>query len=291
MNLTYVVLLHWKTLTSKALAAYAVLETMSPDGRQCDADQGDIAELAGMSDRHLRRAIKELEAIGLVEVAPLHDRKGYKARNRYILHPPDNMESFRLGIAVSLPDNMESSRRGVNQSLPDNMESSRLDSLPDNMESSRRGVNQSLPDNMESSRRPENGPKTGLPDNMESELHACLNHVTDMHNSEKQQTPVNPKNQVLELLDFLGEPFRSQRARQRHCTLDYAAAWRAWWDRRDFPEWMREPARWASKQMKDKTWPPAQISLPGDSFAPEESPEGLEPPVEGARRLSSGFWT
>lgn len=91
---------------------YRALVAMSKNG-QCEVQQPELAELAGVSVRHLRRLVRELHEIGVIEVQPLRDRRGYKTKSRYILK---SLEDTGSPLGFSPRGHWESSRDGLKDS-------------------------------------------------------------------------------------------------------------------------------------------------------------------------------
>ena len=75
---------------SKIRDVYQAIVALSKDG-QCDAKQEQLTKLAEVSERHLRRIVRELTHMGLIEVVRVWDNRIGKVHNRYfILWQPDS---------------------------------------------------------------------------------------------------------------------------------------------------------------------------------------------------------
>ena len=105
-DLSQVILAHQKQLSHKSLLAYIAIDSLAIEGR-CDAYQPELAEMAGMSRRHLIRAVAELETIGLVRVKRHYDREQQKTKNTYFLlnYRPDQSDK-----RVTLPPDQSDKR-------------------------------------------------------------------------------------------------------------------------------------------------------------------------------------
>ncbi len=76
-----------------------------------------------------------------------------------------------------------------------------------------------------------------------------------------------------ELEGWIFEPTLSELVNLKHMRVEYAREWREWYYRRDYPDWMTDPAGWAVKQMRTGVKAPLQMALPADETLPAGSIE------------------
>jgi hypothetical protein len=123
------------------------------------------------------------------------------------------------------------------------------------------------------------------PDQPANMLAAMMHDDEDIDNEilEKRKT-------VLGLLDFLHDGERRKRAKQKHVTIAYAQAWRAWWERKEFGE-LTNPAGFANKNISQGHAPPGpQMPLPaGQLFGEELVPNGLVAEMDGQALTAVGL--
>lgn len=100
-------------LTQRAIVAYLALASLSDEGGYCEKPQAEIAAVASISTRHLRRGLRDLEEICLIQTTTSYSRTKRRKRNVYRLTAEsewssdhsDNMES---DLSPDHSDNMES---------------------------------------------------------------------------------------------------------------------------------------------------------------------------------------
>jgi hypothetical protein len=67
--------------------------------------------------------------------------------------------------------------------------------------------------------------------------------------------------QISGLLSFLDKGEREKRSQQKNMTLEFAQAWRDWWDRGDFGS-LTNPAGFANQEIRQGHRPPSSMTLP-----------------------------
>jgi DNA-binding MarR family transcriptional regulator len=191
----------------------ALIDLSDPYSDECDCYQNELASKVGLSVRHMRRMIVELEAMGLVVVQ--QTARGRKTKNTYLLP--------NLTTALELINNHAMSEAQSGEILSGfSLESRRL------MSAMIPGVGMS-----------------GM--NHDDDHDDDENH--DMHDSSTRRTLSKGRSKIDLHLLFLHESERRNRLRQRHCTAAYLKAWDDWWAADQF-QGFTNPAGWANLQIK-----------------------------------------
>jgi len=71
---------------------------------QADVKQATVAQLAGVSVRHMHRLIEQLQSMGILEFYSLKDRRGYRAKTRFILKSLNDSRSHLGQPPNGLPE-------------------------------------------------------------------------------------------------------------------------------------------------------------------------------------------
>lgn len=219
VNQVRVLLANNQVVREKRLAeVYKTLIDLSdPYSGECDCYQDELATKVGLSVRHVRRMIVELEAMGLVVVQ--QTARGRKTKNTYLLP--------NLTTALELLNN---------QAMP----AAQSDEILSGFSLESRKLMSAMIPGADMS-------------GMNHDDHDDENH--DMHDSSTRRTLSKRGSKTDLHLLFLHEGERRNRLRQRHCTAAYLKAWDDWWAAGQF-QGFTNPAGWANLQIKKGFWPP-----------------------------------
>ena len=240
----------------KGLAVYNALVALSdPSSGWCNHRQVEIAAQAGMSTRHLRRAMTELETLSLINIKRVYDVQERKTRNAYFLpHLAAAGQMTGLNASPSLSAQKEAMMSGHS--------------------AGKAGVNG------------QHGvlaltQKAAQADGMVSAM---------MHDDEYDQPEDQKPRAKTPHLAFIHEGERQARLAQPHGTPEYLQAWDEWFAAGQFGR-LRNPAGWANSQIKKGYWPPPITPTLLSDFSSLAAPEYRDDGEVGAASQEEELWS